>query len=54
MGQIGLADIQPVGGVLASGQLQDVGDEGRHTQTKDVDTCEQSNISSSGGEPSIS
>lgn len=50
MGQIGLADIQPVGGVLASGQLQDVGDEGRHTQTEDVDACEQSTISSSGGE----
>lgn len=48
MGQIGLADIQPVGGVLASGQLQDVGDEGRHTQTKDVDACGQSTMSSSG------
>lgn len=52
MGQIGFADIQPVGGVLAGGQLEDVGDESRHTQAKDVDACEQSTTGISGGEPS--
>lgn len=51
VGQIGFANIQPVGGVLTSGQLEDVGDERRHTQTKDVDACEDTMVSSSGGEP---
>lgn len=51
VGQIGFADIQPVGGVLASGQLEDVGDESRHTQTKDVDACEKTSMNISGGEP---
>lgn len=54
MGQIGFADIQPVGGVLACGQLEDVGDESRHTQAKDVDACKKTTIKMSGGEPTTS
>lgn len=44
MGQIGFADIQPVGSMLTGGQLEDVSYESRHTQTKDVDACEKTII----------
>lgn len=47
VGQVGLADVQPVGGVLAGGQLEDVGDQGCGAQTKDVDACEETAVSMS-------
>lgn len=41
VGQVGLTHIQPVGGVLTRGQLENVSYQRRHTQAKDMDSCEK-------------
>lgn len=41
VGQVGFTHIQPVGGVLTSGQLKNVSYQCCHTQAKDMDTCEK-------------